>query len=157
MPPTAPNKKNPMSCPDVPVLGRGSPRRLSNVSKGRLNHVDAEEAQEAPDVVLGTFLVNLVPVRVLFDSGASHSFVTESFVHRSGIKPRRMEKSMIEQILGSKTKAVLSFPEVPVIIEGVEFSANLIVLGAQGLEVILGMDWMSKYHGRIDCTKNSID
>jgi hypothetical protein len=45
-----------------------------------MNHVSAEEAAEAPDIVLGTFLVNSTPARVLFDSGASHSFVTENFV-----------------------------------------------------------------------------
>jgi hypothetical protein len=44
---------------------------------GRVNHVTAEEAQEAKDVVLGTFLINSVPAIVLFDSGASHSFITE--------------------------------------------------------------------------------
>ncbi|KAK1651502.1 hypothetical protein QYE76_069307 [Lolium multiflorum] len=47
---------------------------------GRLYHMNAEEAQEAPDVVLGMFSVNSIPARVLFDSGASHSFVTEDFV-----------------------------------------------------------------------------
>jgi hypothetical protein len=34
--------------------------------------MNAEEAQEAPDVVLGMFSVNSIPARVLFDSGASH-------------------------------------------------------------------------------------
>ncbi|KAK1699217.1 hypothetical protein QYE76_015914 [Lolium multiflorum] len=50
---------------------------------GRLYHMNAEEAQEAPDVVLGMFSVNSIPARVLFDSGASHSFVTEDFVSTS--------------------------------------------------------------------------
>jgi hypothetical protein len=48
--------------------------------RGRVNHVTAEQAQDAPSVVLGTFLVNSVPAKVLFDSGASHSFITEEFV-----------------------------------------------------------------------------
>jgi hypothetical protein len=38
--------------------------------------MNVEEAQEATNVVLGMFPVNSVPARVLFDSGASHSFVT---------------------------------------------------------------------------------
>jgi hypothetical protein len=36
------------------------------------------------------------------------------------------------------------------------FEAELIVLGAQGLEVILGMDWMTKYQGIIDCARKAI-
>jgi hypothetical protein len=42
------------------------------------------------------------------------------------------------------------------VIQGVTFQADLIVLGAQGLEVILGMDWISKYHGIIDCARKAI-
>ena len=46
-----------------------------------------EEAQNAPDIVLGTFPVNTVPATDLFDSGTSHSFVSKSFVlqHCRGI------------------------------------------------------------------------
>jgi hypothetical protein len=32
----------------------------------------------------------------------------------------------------------------------------LIILGTKGLDVVLGMDWMSKYQGHIDCTRKSI-
>jgi hypothetical protein len=45
---------------------------------------------------------------------------------------------------------------VPVEIHGETFHANLIVLGEQGIEVVLGMNWMAKYKGIIDCTKKSI-
>ena len=56
----------------------------NNHRKGHLNHVTREEAQNAPDIVLGTFPVNTVPATVLFDSGASHSFISKSFVLQHG-------------------------------------------------------------------------
>jgi hypothetical protein len=37
-------------------------------------------AQEAPDVVLGTFLVNFNTTIILFDSGASHLFISGEYV-----------------------------------------------------------------------------
>ena len=40
----------------------------------------AETAQEAPDVVIGTFLVNSYSVTVFFDSGALHSFIAYTFI-----------------------------------------------------------------------------
>jgi hypothetical protein len=40
--------------------------------------------------------------------------------------------------------------------KGVEFSANLIVLDSKGVDVILGMDWMSKQKALIDCAKKSV-
>jgi hypothetical protein len=48
-------------------------------------HVDAEVAQENPRVVLGMFLVNSTPASVLFDSGASHSFIISQFVAQHNI------------------------------------------------------------------------
>ncbi|KAK1692446.1 hypothetical protein QYE76_009143 [Lolium multiflorum] len=59
---------------------------------GRLYHMNAEEAQEAPDVVLGMFSVNSIPARVLFDSGASHSFVTEDFVSTTEEKVHKIRE-----------------------------------------------------------------
>ena len=49
------------------------------VVKGDLHHMTADEAKEDADLVMGTFPINSVPATVLFDSGASHSFVTKTF------------------------------------------------------------------------------
>jgi hypothetical protein len=105
---------------------------------------------------MGMFLVHSTPARVLFDSGASHSFVTEPFVKKSGMRPTLMDRFMLVQNPGSTIKTCLSCKQVPIIIQGVSFQAELIVLGAQGLEVILGMGWMTKYKGHIDCVQKSI-
>jgi hypothetical protein len=45
-----------------------------------MNHVAVEEALAAPDVIIGVILVNDNNAIMLFDSGASHSFVAASFV-----------------------------------------------------------------------------
>ena len=36
------------------------------------------------------------------------------------------------------------------------FPSDLIILESQGLDVILGMDWLSMYGGNIDCASKSI-
>jgi hypothetical protein len=46
-----------------------------NQARARVNHVAVENAQAAPDVVIGMILINNNGAIVLFDSGASHSFV----------------------------------------------------------------------------------
>src|SRR3954463_10498771 len=116
----------------------------------------AEEAQEAPYVVLGMFSVNSVLAKVLFDSGASHSFVTEEFACTSKIQPTKLKHVMIVQILGSTTKARQICKAVLIQIHVIDFYANLIVLATKGLEVVLGMDWMSKHKGLIYCSKKAI-
>ena len=69
--------------------------------RARLNHIDAQEAQQAPGVVLGEFLVEFTPATVLFDSGASHSFIATSFVEKNGIPSTPLETRLVTQTLGS--------------------------------------------------------
>jgi hypothetical protein len=102
------------------------------------------------------FLVNSTTARVLFHSGASHSFVTENFVKKGKLEPTMMPRARLVQIPGSVMKTKRNCVDVSVDIHGVSFKANLIILGTKGLDVVLGMDWMSKYQGHIDCTKKSI-
>jgi hypothetical protein len=158
-----PKKLNDASKTTVPAQqqrcvgnGKNYPPRNPPHPRGRLNHINVEEAQEATDVVLGMFLVNSVSVRVLFDSGASHSFVTKLFVDKSGLQPTPMKHAMLVQIPGSTTRAERNCLAVPIEIHGIAFLANLIVLGTKGLEVVLGMNWMSQHQGIIDCAKKTI-
>ena len=44
-----------------------------------MHHLSADEAQENPEVVIGMFSVNGIHAIILFDSGASHSFISQSF------------------------------------------------------------------------------
>ena len=44
--------------------------------QGKLNHTTAESAAEASNVLLGTFSVNSTPAIVLFDTGATHAFIS---------------------------------------------------------------------------------
>jgi hypothetical protein len=44
-----------------------------------------EEAQEAPNIVIGMFYVNDASVVVLFDSGASHSSISAAYVRKCNL------------------------------------------------------------------------
>jgi hypothetical protein len=47
-------------------------------------------------------------------------------------------------------------PMVSILIRGLEFLANLVVLESKGIDVILGMDWLSKNNGLIDYAKKTV-
>ncbi len=64
-----------------PKPKRAGPRFV----QARVNHASAEEAQAAPEVVLGTFPVNSIPATVLFYSGATHSFISKKFAGTHGL------------------------------------------------------------------------
>jgi hypothetical protein len=48
-----------------------------------VNHVAVEDAQAAPDIIIGMILINDNNAIILFDSGASHSFVDANFVQKT--------------------------------------------------------------------------
>jgi hypothetical protein len=60
----------------VPVVAR------QNYVRGKVNHVTLEEA---PDVIIGTFSVNNISAVVLFDSGASQSFISAAYVEKHNL------------------------------------------------------------------------
>ncbi|WVZ53759.1 hypothetical protein U9M48_004660 [Paspalum notatum var. saurae] len=124
--------------------------------RGRVNHVGVEEAQDAPDVILGMFTANSHPATILFDCGASHSFIATQFVARFNLPMTMMKDKMIVSSPGGDMLARHLCPKISIIIRGVEFLSSLIVLESKGLDIILGMDWLSKYNGVIDCAKKRV-
>jgi hypothetical protein len=48
------------------------------------------------------------------------------------------------------------YPAVSISIRGVDFLSNLILLDSKGIDVILGMDWLSKYDGVIQCARKAV-
>jgi hypothetical protein len=121
-----------------------------------VNHVDAQEAQQALGVVLGEFLVEFTPAAVLFDSGASHSFIATSFVENHGIPTASLEIPLVTRTPGLDLLCRLKCSQVRIILSGVVFLADLAVLPSHGIDLILGMDWLTKHNGVISCTDKTI-
>ncbi|KAL5564584.1 hypothetical protein UlMin_027748 [Ulmus minor] len=90
--------------------------------------------------------------RALFDTGASHSFISELFVNALGleIQPFYPPLTLMTPMGGH---ALVSFvcKSCVVMIESHRLLADLIVLPMTQFDVILGMDWLSKYQTIIDC------
>ena len=106
-----------------------------NYVRGKVNHVTSESAQDALDVVIGTFPVNSHSASVLFDSGASHSFISAMLMHT-------MKKTMLVSSPRGEMRASLMCPRVKLVIRGVEFEVDLMVLNSASIDVILGMDFI---------------
>ncbi|WVZ63250.1 hypothetical protein U9M48_012895, partial [Paspalum notatum var. saurae] len=123
---------------------------------GKVNHVTAEAAAEAPNVVIGTFLVNSEPATVLFDTGATHSFITKSFVEQHKLPTTILKRSMLVNSPGGELRTNTVCPRVNIKIRGVEFSANLMVIKSAGIDIILGMETLKKWGVKIDCANRTV-
>jgi hypothetical protein len=77
-----------------------------------------EEAHEAPDVVIGMFLVNDTSVVVLFDSGASHSFLSTTYVGKHNLPLALLRCQIIVSSPGGDMPARQLCPKVNLKIRG---------------------------------------
>jgi hypothetical protein len=140
---------NSCTCANQPAIATPAPTREANsvpvatkykYARGRVNHVALEEAQEAPDVVIGMFLANDTSAVVLFDSVSLHSFISAAYVGKHNLPLALQRCQMIVSSPGGDMPTRHLCPKVNLKIRGVDFVANLIVLESKGVDVILGMD-----------------
>jgi hypothetical protein len=101
-------------------------------------------------------LVNDNNAILLFDSGASHSFIATNFVQKHNMPLSMLKNWMIVNSPRGDMHARHVCPKVSILIRGVEFLANLIGLASKGIDMILGMDWLTKHNGRIDSAKKAM-
>jgi hypothetical protein len=123
---------------------------------GRVNHMTSDEAQQAQDIVLGMFLASSHPATILFDFGASHSFISSSFVVKHSLPIASVKQTMLVSSPGGEMKTKHICPAVCITIRGVDFPSNLILLDSKGIDIIIGMDWLSKYDGGIQCARKAM-
>ena len=69
--------------------------------RARVNHINTQEAQNAQGVVLGEFLVGSILATVLFDSGASHLFISSSFVEKHNISTVLLKLPLLTRMPGA--------------------------------------------------------
>jgi hypothetical protein len=108
-----------------------------NYARGRVNHVAFEEAQGAPDVVIGMFSINDASTIMLFDSGASHSVISTTYVGKHNLPLALLKDQMVVCSPGGDMPKRQLCPKVNLKIRKVEFVANLIVLELKGIDIIL--------------------
>ncbi|KAI3786536.1 hypothetical protein L1987_40286 [Smallanthus sonchifolius] len=111
-----------------------------------------EEARGNPDVVSGMFLVNDEHAAILFDSGASKSFISNAFSRKLDCTINTIVKSFSVQTVVGKNPAVFQVTEDCIIeIEGHKFPSRLFLLTLGGFDIVLGMDWLAANEAQIIC------
>jgi hypothetical protein len=85
------------------------------------------------------------PAVILFDSGASHTFISKKFVEKYCIPCIESREGFIIHSPGGQifTKEVAF--HVPVTLAEWDFPTNMIVLKGQDIDIILGMNWLAQH------------
>ncbi|GKA61935.1 putative reverse transcriptase domain-containing protein [Tanacetum coccineum] len=116
-------------------------------------------ASRNPDsnVVTGTFLLNNRYASILFDTGADRSFISTAFSSLINIAPTPLENSYDVELADGKIVGVdtiirgctLNFLNHP-------FNIDLMPVELGSFDIIIGMDWLRKYHAVIVCDEKLV-
>ena len=103
------------------------------------------------------FLLSSLWERVLFDSGASHSFIVVSCVNVLGLKVESLEKPLhVSSPLGIRVRIDQICRYCELEISGILLMVDLRVMDISEFDVILGMDWLTAHWVVIDCDRRRV-
>ena len=107
--------------------------------------------------MVGTLYVDRIKARVLFDSRATHSFISSYFANKL-VRDKVLMKSplVISSPLGEIVEVRYMYPACVVEVEGRVLLANLIELTVLDFNVILGMDWLFDNYAILNCREKCV-
>ncbi|GJX78526.1 putative reverse transcriptase domain-containing protein [Tanacetum coccineum] len=127
------------------------------MDQGRAYMLRDRNAHQDQNIVTGMFLLNQHLARVLFDSRADKSFVSISLASMLNIPPITIDTfydiELADRNLVSTNTviqgAVLNLLNQP-------FKIDLMPIKLGSFDVVISMDWLSKYHARIICDEKVV-
>ncbi|GJS15418.1 putative reverse transcriptase domain-containing protein [Tanacetum coccineum] len=131
--------------------------KANNSAHGRAYMLRDKNAHQDPNVVTGTFLLNQHLAIVLFDSGANKSFATISLASMLNIALITLDTTYdIEMANGNIVGTNTVIQGCTLILLNQPFEIDHIPIKLSSFDVVIGMDWLSKYHARIICDEKVV-
>jgi hypothetical protein len=112
---------------------------------------------EGDDIALGMFYINAIPATILFDSGATHSFMSARYANTNELPLKNMKAPMIVITPKGPVEANHMTHRLTLTIMGREFWATSIILEASSINLILGMSWLRKEKASILCGRGTVE
>nr|GEV94961.1 putative reverse transcriptase domain-containing protein [Tanacetum cinerariifolium] len=126
-------------------------------ANGRTYLLRDKNAHQDPNVVTGTFLLNHRPARTLFDSGVDRSFVYVSFASMLNIPSITLDTTYnIKMDDGNLISTNTVIQGCTLTLLNQPFKINLMPIKLGSFDVVIGMDWLSKYHAKIICDEKVV-
>ena len=136
--------------------GRGPQVGTSGVH-GCVYAITPQADSEDHPVIQGTFLLSRLWARVLFDSGASHSFIVASFVIELGLEVETLEEPLyVSSPLGIRARIGMICRGCELELSGTLLTLDLRIMDMSEFDVILRMDWLTASRVVIDCERRRV-
>ncbi|WVZ89338.1 hypothetical protein U9M48_035759 [Paspalum notatum var. saurae] len=123
---------------------------------GRVHYIHLEQIPAGVPVLAGTFMINGRSTVVLFDSGATHTFISKAYAQKHDIKMHKLRENYHITAPGSPIDTSLGVRHLKLEIGAETFIINPVVLPHQGIDIILGMNWMTENNAVLDIGNRTI-
>jgi hypothetical protein len=122
-----------------------------------VNQVSADATAEGVVIALGMFYINAIPATILFDSGATLSFMSARYANTNELPLRNMKTPMIVITPKGPVEANHMTHKLTLTIMGREFWATPIILEESSIDLILGMSRLRKAKVVIQCGRGTVE
>jgi hypothetical protein len=114
------------------------------VRQGQVNFTTLAELPKGAPIMTGTFSIDYKPVIFLFDSDATHSFISDKCGARVGLDSCQTEGLYMISTPRGKISSNQLIRYVPIQLGSKVIKTDLVLLHLEGMDIIHGMDWMTK-------------
>jgi hypothetical protein len=122
-----------------------------------VNLTTLSELPEGTPIMTGTFSINHHPVIVLFDSGATHSFVSAKYGIKIGLDIYPTNGDYKITTPGGKILSNQICRKVPLQLGSQLIKTDLLLLDLEGMDVLLGMNWMTQHQVSLDISSQTVE
>jgi hypothetical protein len=132
-------------------------KKIAKARKGRLSFTSVGDIPEGAPVMMGTFSIRGKPICMLFDFGATHSFMNGKTLSKVGLNSCNTNDAFTIKTAGGNISSELVTRGVLLELGSKTIDTDLIILGLEGMDVILGMDWMNRHKVVLDISESGRD
>jgi hypothetical protein len=136
--------------------GKGK-KQVVQVRQGRVNLTTLSELPEGTPIMTGTFSINHQPVIVLFDSGATHSFISAKCETKIGLDIHPTNGAYRITTPGGIISSSQICRKVPIELGSHLIKIDLLLLDLKGMDVLLGMDWITQHQVSLDIFSRTVE
>ncbi|KAK2443611.1 hypothetical protein QL285_014700 [Trifolium repens] len=142
---------------ECPKLRRQGDSSGASKSKGRVFSLDGEKVKSNNALIMDVCMLGQSEVLVLFDCGATNSFIAVDCVQRLQLPSVPLIPPMTVAVAtGGKVTSKRVCQNCPVLVGSKVYNIDLICLPLKDIDVVLGMDWLSANTVYIGCAEKNL-
>jgi hypothetical protein len=105
----------------------------------------------------GIFTALNYPAIILFDSGASHSFISAKFSAKCQLPFHHTDGGITISTPGGRVATYQINRQVPIKFGSLVIRTTLLILGLDSVDIILGADWLTRHQAVLDIAARTIE